>query len=86
MAGRAEHHGIALGPAVKGMRRRIGVVVGLDFDDSSADAVNQERRTDQFGRDRVYAPGKECRRQLLRFLHDPFVQRSCQQQKLRFSM
>ena len=41
VAGRPEHHRIALGRTVIGMRRRIGVVIGLDLDDQPADAVNQ---------------------------------------------
>ena len=39
--GRAEHHGVALGAANVGMRRRIGVVIGLDLDDHAADAIDE---------------------------------------------
>ena len=37
------------------MRGRFGVMVGLDLDDDPADAVEQERRADQVGRDLVHA-------------------------------
>ena len=33
IAGRAEHHRVARRAAAIGMRRRIGVVIGLDLDD-----------------------------------------------------
>ena len=59
IAGRAEHDGIARGRPAKRVRRRIGVVIGLDLDDDAADAIEQERRTDQLGRDRVHAAGEE---------------------------
>ncbi len=41
------------------MRRRIGVVIGLDLDDDAADALEQQRRADQIGRDLVDAAGEE---------------------------
>ena len=41
------------------MRRRVGVVIGLDLDDPAADAVDQQRRADQFGRDLMDAAGEE---------------------------
>jgi hypothetical protein len=37
------------------MRRRIGVMVGLDLDDEAADPVHQERGADQVGRDLMHA-------------------------------
>ncbi len=49
-AGRPEHDGIPVGPANVGMRRRVGVVIGLDFHDPPADPVNQQGGADQFGR------------------------------------
>ena len=33
------------------MRGRLGVMIGLDFDDDAADAVEQQGRADQVGRD-----------------------------------
>jgi hypothetical protein len=41
------------------VRRRIGVVIGLDLDDAAADAVEQKGRADQIGRHRVHAARKE---------------------------
>ena len=46
IAGRAEHDRIALGFAAKAVRRRFGMMVGLDFDQPAADAVNEERHAD----------------------------------------
>ena len=37
------------------MRRRIGVVIGLDLDDAAAGAFEQQRRADQIGRDLMHA-------------------------------
>ena len=59
VAGRTEHHAVALGLPAERMRGRIGVVVGLDLDDDAADALEQERRADEIGGDRVHAAGKE---------------------------
>ena len=59
VAGRPEHGRIALGPAAIAVRRRVLVVVSLDLDDASAHAVDEQRRPDQFGRDRVDAAGKK---------------------------
>ncbi len=56
---RPEHHGIALGLAAEAVRRRIGVVIGLDLDDPAADAVDQQRRPDQIGRDLMNAAGEK---------------------------
>ena len=42
------------------MRRRVGVVIGLDLDDDAADALEQQRRADQFGRDLVDAAVEEA--------------------------
>ena len=41
------------------MRRRFGVVIGLDLDNDPADAVDQQGRPDQLGRDQVDAAVKE---------------------------
>ena len=54
-AGRSEHHGVAWRRPAVGMRRRLGVVIGLDFDDDAADAVDQQRRADQVGRNLEHA-------------------------------
>ena len=37
------------------MRGRLGVMIGLDLDDDAADAVDQQRRADQVGRDLMHA-------------------------------
>ena len=58
-AGRAEHHGVALGSAPEAVRRRVGVVIGLDLDDQAADVVDEQRGPDQFGGDLVDAAGEE---------------------------
>ena len=34
-------------------------MIGLDLDDDAADAVDQERRADQIGRDLMHAAGKK---------------------------
>ena len=47
VAGRAEHHRIAVGWTAITVRCGIGVVIGLDFDDPSARAVEEQRRSDQ---------------------------------------
>ena len=59
VSGRPEHHRIALGRPAKAVRRRIGVVIGLDLDDHAADALEQERRAHELGRDLVHAAGEE---------------------------
>src|SRR5215468_4376344 len=59
VAGRTEHHGVALGLPAERMRGRIGVVVGLELDDDAADALEQQRRADEIGGDRVHAARKE---------------------------
>ena len=41
------------------VRRRIGVVIGLDLDDPAADVIDQQRRPDQVGRNVVDAAGEE---------------------------
>jgi hypothetical protein len=46
VAGRAKHHGIALGRPAVTVRCGIGVVIGLDLDDPAADAVDQQDRPD----------------------------------------
>jgi hypothetical protein len=53
MPRRAEHRGVALGPATVPVRGRILVVVGLDLDDRASDAVDEERDTDELRRDVV---------------------------------
>ena len=58
-AGRSEHHGVARRRSPVGMRRRLGVVIGLDLDDDAADAIDQQGRADQIGRDLVDAAVKE---------------------------
>ncbi len=35
-------------------------MVGLDLDDDAADALEQQRRADEIGGDRVHAAGKEA--------------------------
>ena len=54
-AGRAEHDLVPRRRAVVGVRRRLGMMIGLDLDDDPADAVDQHGRTDQVGRDLVDA-------------------------------
>ena len=49
-----EHHRVALGASVEGMRGGIGVMIGLEFDDHAADTVDEQRRADQIGRDFEY--------------------------------
>ena len=50
VAGRAEHDGVALGWAAKAVRRRFGMMIGLDLDQPPADTVDEERHADQIGR------------------------------------
>ena len=65
MAGRAEHRALrACGRGSRG--RRVVAVVGLDLDDRAADAVDEQRRADQLGRDLVDAAGEERRGSRLR--------------------
>src|ERR1700722_10978965 len=59
VAGRAEHHGVALGATAITVPCGIGVVIGLDLDDAAADAMAQKDRADQIRRDRVHAAGKK---------------------------
>ena len=58
-AGRAEHHLVPRRRAAEGVRRRVGVMIGLDLDNDAADAVDQQRRADQVGRDLVHAAGEK---------------------------
>ncbi len=58
-AGRTEHHRVARGLASVGMRRRVGVVIGLDLDDHSAGAIEQKHRADQVGRDLMHRAVEE---------------------------
>src|SRR5262249_21914438 len=60
IARRTEHHGIALGLAAIGMRRRVGVVIGLELDDHAAGSVEQQSRADQLGRNLVDAAVEEA--------------------------
>jgi len=41
------------------VRRRVGVVIGLDLDNSAADTVNEQCRADQIGRNIMNASGEE---------------------------
>ena len=52
---RTEHHPVAWCRPAKRMRRRIGVMVGLDLDNEAADPVHQQRGADQVGRDLMHA-------------------------------
>ena len=54
------------GRAAKRMGGRIGMVIGLDFDDGAADAANQQRRSDQLGRHLVNAAVEEAAIKALR--------------------
>ena len=54
IAGRAEHHRVALGAADVGMRCRVGVMIGLNLDDDAAHAIDQQCCADQLGRDVEY--------------------------------
>src|SRR5262245_15778999 len=63
---RTEHHAVAFGAAAKGMRGRVGMVIGLELDDDAADALEQQRRSDEIGGDRVHAAGKETSAEQLR--------------------
>ena len=58
-ARRAEHHEVARRRPAERMRGRLGVMIGLDLDDDAADAVDQQRRADQVGRDLMHTAGKE---------------------------
>ena len=58
-ARRPEHYGVAVGLTVIRMRRRVGMVIGLDLDDHAADAVDQQGRADQVGRNVVHGAGEE---------------------------
>ncbi|MGY4288952.1 hypothetical protein ACVWXO_008172 [Bradyrhizobium sp. LM2.7] len=54
-ARRAEHHLVPQRrPAIR-VRRRVGMMIGLDLDDEAADTVDQHGRADQVGRDLVDA-------------------------------
>jgi hypothetical protein len=61
----------AVGPP-KTVRCGIGLVIGLDLDDAAADAVEQQRRPDQVGRNLVHAAAEEGSGQTLR--HAPSSQ------------
>src|SRR5947209_6761361 len=49
----------ARSPAAKRVRRRIGMVIGLDLDDHAADAIEDEGSADELGCDRMYAAREE---------------------------
>ena len=55
----AEHHPVARRRAAERVRRRIGVMIGLDLDDEAADAVDQQRRADQVRRHLMHAAVKK---------------------------
>jgi len=59
IAGRAEHHRIALGAAAIGVRGWIGVVIGLHLDDGTSDAIDQKGRANELGRDHMHAAREE---------------------------
>jgi len=59
VAGRTEHHRIALGAAAIGVRGRIGVVIGLHLDDGAPDAIDQQGRANELGRDHMHAAREE---------------------------
>jgi hypothetical protein len=56
---RPKHDGVALGLAVVGVRRRVGVMVRLDLNYWAADSSEQKRGADQVGSDFVHASGKK---------------------------
>ena len=58
-AGRAEHGRVPRGPAAVAVARRVLVVVRLDLDDAPADAVDEQGRAEQLGRDLVHAAREE---------------------------
>ena len=62
VAGRAEHRRVARGLSAVAVRGGILVVVGLDLDDAPADAVDEQRRADELGRDLVHAAREEALR------------------------
>ena len=41
------------------MRRRVGVMIGLDLDNEATHAVHEQCRADQIGRDLMHAAGEE---------------------------
>src|SRR5262249_29761545 len=59
VAGRPEHYRMPGGRPAVAMRGRIGVVIGLNFDQPAADTVEQQRRSDQVGRHLVNAAAKK---------------------------
>jgi hypothetical protein len=60
--GRPEHRGVPLGSPPVAVSGGILVVVGLDLDDRTAHAVDEQRHADQVGRHVVNAPGEEVGR------------------------
>ena len=74
VARRSKHDGIAAGHAAKAVRRRVGMMVGLDFDQPAADPVHKERRTDQIGRNLVDAAVEKATGQSFR--HAPILSTS----------
>src|SRR5712691_3530494 len=59
VTGRTEHHRVARGAAVEGMRRGVALVIGLDLDDDAVGTSERERRADELGRYRMNAAGEE---------------------------
>jgi hypothetical protein len=58
-SGWAEHHEVARCGAAKRVRSRVQMVIGLDLDDDTADAVDQERCSDQVGGNLMHAAIKK---------------------------
>src|SRR5262249_61921455 len=59
VSGGPKHHRVALGLSAVTVCGRIGVMIGLDFDDHAPDAVEEEARSDQFARDLVNAASEK---------------------------
>ena len=64
VARRAEHGPVARGLAAVAVPGRVVGVVGLDLDDATADAVDEQRAADQLRRDLVHAPREELAREV----------------------
>ena len=55
----SEHDGIARRQAAERMRRRVGVVIGLDLNDHTTGAIEEEGCADQVGRDLMHGAVEE---------------------------
>jgi hypothetical protein len=64
---RAEHRCVPLGAPAKAMCRRVLVVVRLDLDDGTADAVHEELHADELRRDLMDGTGEEVAGELHSF-------------------